>query len=90
MNELLFYPCVFGNESYIVPEKSVLRDFSLQNVRMSNLMGRELRIFGQKAFCSVRGHSRVLGKRQSVSRRVFFPFFVSPLCRIVRTDADRM
>jgi len=36
MNELLFYPCVFGNESYIVPEKSVLRDFSLQNVRMSN------------------------------------------------------
>ena len=28
--------CVFGNESYIVPEKSVLRDFSLQNVKMSN------------------------------------------------------
>ena len=36
MNELLFFSCVFGNESYIVPEKSVLRDFSLQNVRMSN------------------------------------------------------
>ena len=36
MNELLFFSCVLGNESYIVPEKSVLRDFSLQNVRMSN------------------------------------------------------
>ena len=44
-----------------------------QNVKS---MGRESRIFGQKAFCSARGHSRVSGKRQSVSRRVFFPFFV--------------
>ena len=60
---------------------------------LSNGIGetaRESRIFGQKAFCSARGHSRVSGKRQSVSRRVFFPFFVSPLCRIIWTDADRV
>ena len=53
-------------------------------------MGRESRIFGQKALRVAQGHSRVLGKRQSVSRRVFFLFFVSPLCRIVRTDADKV
>ncbi|EHH00530.1 hypothetical protein HMPREF9441_01767 [Paraprevotella clara YIT 11840] len=53
-------------------------------------MGRESRIFGQKALRAAQGHSRVSGKRQSVSRRVFFLFFVSPLCRIVRTDADKV
>ena len=64
-----------------------VRSSPFQNVKS---MGRESRIFGQKAFCSARGHSRVSGKRQSVSRRVFFPFFVSPLCRIIWTDADRV
>ena len=62
----------------------------VQNVRMSNPMGRESRIFGQKTLRAAQGHSRVSGKRQSVSCRVSFLFFVSPLCRIVRTDADKV
>ena len=66
------------------------RERFVQNVRMSNPMGRESLIFGQKTLRAVQGHSRVSGKRQSVSCRVFFLFFVPPLCRIVRTDADKV
>lgn len=43
---------------------------------MSNPMGRESRIFGQKTLRAAQGHSRVSGKRQSVSCRVSFPFFL--------------